>query len=59
MQSSKKIDLLRDFAAGVYRSEAQNPIPPINTVQYMGTQYTHSHREGGRGERVEQERRLD
>ncbi len=28
MSSSKKIDLYRDFAAGVYLSEAQNPIPP-------------------------------
>jgi hypothetical protein len=27
MSSSKKIDLSRDFAAGVYLSEAQNPIP--------------------------------
>jgi hypothetical protein len=27
-QSSKKIDLERDFAAGVYLSEAQNPITP-------------------------------
>jgi hypothetical protein len=27
MSSSQKIDLQRDFAAGVYLSEAQNPIP--------------------------------
>ncbi len=27
MSSSKKIDLERDFAAGVYLSEAQKPIP--------------------------------
>jgi hypothetical protein len=26
--SSKKIDLYRDFAAGFYLSECQNPIPP-------------------------------
>jgi hypothetical protein len=34
MSSSKKIDLQRDFAAGVYLSEAQNPIlpPPLYTV---------------------------
>ncbi len=33
MSSSKKIDLLRDFAAGVYLSEAQTPyIPPLHTV---------------------------
>jgi hypothetical protein len=28
MSSSKKIYLERDFAAGVYLSEAQNPVPP-------------------------------
>jgi hypothetical protein len=28
MSSAKKIDLCRDFTAGVYLSEAQNPIPP-------------------------------
>jgi hypothetical protein len=27
MSSSKKIDLQRDFAAGVYLTEDQNPIP--------------------------------
>jgi hypothetical protein len=27
MPSSKKMDLLRDFAAGVYLFEAQNPTP--------------------------------
>ncbi len=27
-----EIDLKRDFAAGVYLSEAQNPIPPLHTV---------------------------
>jgi hypothetical protein len=30
MSSSKKIDLKRDFVAGVYLSEAQNPIPPTH-----------------------------
>jgi hypothetical protein len=29
MSSSKKNDLYRHFAAGVYLSEAQNPIPPL------------------------------
>jgi hypothetical protein len=29
MSSFKKIDLQRDFATGVYLSEAQNPIPPL------------------------------
>ncbi len=38
MSSSKKVDLERDFAAGVYLSEAQNPIPPLHTV-YVYTVY--------------------
>jgi hypothetical protein len=29
MSSPKKIDLKRDFAAGVYLSEVQNPITPL------------------------------
>jgi hypothetical protein len=34
MSSSKKIYLYRDFAAGVYLSEAQNPIPsPLHTIR--------------------------
>jgi hypothetical protein len=45
MSSSKKIYLQRDFAAGAYLSENQNPIPPTLT-----------HRELGGG-RVEPERR--
>jgi hypothetical protein len=39
----KKIDLQMDFAAGVYLSEAQNPIP----LPPPHTQYTYSCREGG------------
>ncbi len=31
MSSSKKIDLKRDFAAGVYLSEAQDPVRPPHT----------------------------
>jgi hypothetical protein len=47
MSSTKKIDLQRDFAAGVYLSEAQNPIPfPLYTL-YTCIQYTCLHREGG------------
>jgi hypothetical protein len=40
MSSSKNIDLSRDYAAGVYFSEAQNPIPPspLHTV-YVYTVY--------------------
>jgi hypothetical protein len=45
MSSSKKIDLERDFAACVYLSEAQNPIPPYTL--YTCIQYTYSDREGG------------
>ena len=57
MSSSKKIDVLRDFAAGVYLSEAQNPKPtPLHTV-YTCIQYTYSHREGG--EKLEPERSLE
>ncbi len=33
MSSSKKIDLKGDFAAGIYLTEAQKPIPPpLHTV---------------------------
>ncbi len=49
MLSSKIIDLLMGFSAGVYQSGAQNPIPPLPTVQYSSirvlyvyTQYTYS-----------------
>ncbi len=49
----QKIDLERDFALGVYLSEAQNPVPPPPPPYklYTGTciQFTYSHREGGRG----------
>ncbi len=56
MLSSKQIDLLRDFAAGVYLSEAQNPIrPPLHTV-YVYTVLIHTGRKGGR---VQPERRLE
>ncbi len=35
MSSSKKIDLARDLAAGVYLSEAQNPIHPTHCSVYV------------------------
>ncbi len=41
MSSSKKIDVVRDLAAGVYLSEAQNPIPPYalyTCIKYLFTQ---------------------
>jgi hypothetical protein len=46
MSSSKKIDLERDLSAGVYLSEAQNPIPPPYTL-YTCIQFTYSHRKRG------------
>jgi hypothetical protein len=58
MSSSKKIDLYRDFAAGVYLSEAQKPIIPSLThciSVYSIFIYTGK---GGRG-RVDPERRLE
>jgi hypothetical protein len=58
MPSSQKIDLQRDFAAGVNLSETQNLIPPfLHTVYVYTVQYTYSHREAGRGGRVEPKRR--
>jgi hypothetical protein len=42
MSLFKKYDLYRDFAAGVYLSEA----PPPNYTLYI-VMYTYSHREGG------------
>jgi hypothetical protein len=53
MSSSKKLDLLRDFAAGVYLSEAQNstPPPPLHTVYvYAVYLFTPGRGGGGRGE---------
>jgi hypothetical protein len=50
MSSAKKIDLQRDFAAGVYLSDAPfpplTPYPPPYTL-YTCILYTYSHREGG------------
>jgi hypothetical protein len=47
MSSSKKTDLYRDFAAGVYLSEARNTVPPQPCTLYTFIQYTNSHRRGG------------
>jgi hypothetical protein len=48
MLSSKKIDLQRDFAAGAYLSEAQNPYsPPYNCIVY--SIHIHTGRVGGGG----------
>ncbi len=48
MSSSKKIYLYRDFKAGVYLSEAQNPIhtPRAAYTLYVHV-YVYSHRKGG------------
>jgi hypothetical protein len=53
----KKIDLQRDFAAGLYLSEAQHPMlppTPLTHALYTCIHYTYSQRERGR---VEPERR--
>jgi hypothetical protein len=46
MLSSKKIDLLRDFAAGVYLFEAQNTIPPYTLCIHVYSILIHK----GKGE---------
>ncbi len=59
MSSSKKIGLQRDFAAGVYLSEAKNPVsPPLYTL-YTCIQYTYIFTQGRRrgGGGVEPKRR--
>ncbi len=48
MLSSNKIDLLRDFAAGVYLSKAPNPIPsPLAHAVYVYTVYLFTQGWGG------------
>ncbi len=63
MSLSKKIDLLRDFAAGVlsvwgplpsYDPKLPLP-PPLHTVYLYTLQYNYSHREGGGGEAIQGE----
>ncbi len=57
MSSSKKVYLERDFAAGAYLSEAQNPIPPPPFhIVYLFTVYLFTQRRGG-GEKLK--RRLE
>jgi hypothetical protein len=60
MTSSKKINLYRHFAAGVYLSEAPEPLTPLplHTV-YVNTVYLFKQGRGGGGGRVEPERRLE
>ncbi len=60
MSSSKKIDLSRDFPAGVYLSEAHNPIPPpplhtvcIHTGMGVGGGGELNQRKGGDGQEGE------
>ncbi len=52
MSSSKKGDLQRDLAAGVYQSDAQNPIPPTHCI------LIHTGKVRGGGE-LNQRRRLE
>jgi hypothetical protein len=47
MSSSKKIDLERDFAAGVYLSEAQNPITPLTHCISVYSILIHTGKGGG------------
>ncbi len=57
MSSSTKFTYKRDFAAGVYLSEAQNPIyVPWHTVYVFTVQYTHTWKGGGE---IEAKRRLE
>ena len=58
MSSSQKIDLQRDFAAGVYLSEAQNPMTPPPT-QCIRVNSILIHTGRGLGGRVEPERRFE
>jgi hypothetical protein len=54
MSSFKKNDLKRDFAVGVYLSEAENPIPPpLTHCIIVYSIHTYSHREGVEGGGVE------
>jgi hypothetical protein len=54
----KKLICKRDFAAGVYLSEAQSPIPPPLHTVYVYT-VDLSKQGMGEGGRVEPERRLE
>jgi hypothetical protein len=52
--TAKCICTYRDFAAGIYLSEAQNPIPSTPFTLYTCIQYTYFHREGGKGVELNQ-----
>jgi hypothetical protein len=56
MSSSKKISMV--FAAGVYLSESQNPLPPPFHSVYANTVLLFTQGRGEEG-RVEPERRLE
>ncbi len=58
MSASKTIVMERDFAAGVYLSEAQSPIPLRPYTMYTGIQ-VYLFTLGRGGGRVEPERRLE
>jgi hypothetical protein len=61
MSSSKKIDLLKDFAQVFICLRPRTPYPPLPYTLYTSIQYTFSHtgKEGGGGGRVKPERRLE
>jgi hypothetical protein len=53
----KKIDLQRDFAAGVNLSEAENPIPPPSGTLYAYSILIQTGREEGGGGQLNQRER--
>ncbi len=59
MSLSKQIYLSRDFAAGVYLSEAQNPIPPPLLTHCNVYTVTYSHMEAERGGELNQREGLE
>ncbi len=61
MSSSKKIVLLRDFAAGVivWGHLSYDPDPPPPYTLYTCILYTNSYWKGGEGARIEPEKRLE
>jgi hypothetical protein len=59
MSSSKKSDLQRDFAAGVYLSAAQNPIPTPPYTLYCICVYSILIHTGKGGGVVDSKRRLE
>jgi hypothetical protein len=59
MSSFKNIDMSRDFAAGVYLSQAQNPIPPLTHYIRVYSILIQTGKGGRGGGEVGEERRLE